>query len=365
MILHLMTDEQFTDYTIQHFSSIDPDSEFVLIPSNGTMEMVHLIDKCRIVQRQTAEFDELIRQLGKYSAIILHGMHWGSWETPILQNVPDHVKVAWNLWGGDIYGRKDISASFLTPLDRLINKLHTLRTGHGVDSSWEIDKALFQRIDYCLADELEEFEYVQKYTGNYRMKHLWYAVFSIEKTIGSFMDKRAEGENIWFSNCAAISSNHFDTICKLVRHGVGGRTIIAPLSYSSVWIRNRVSTIGRMIWGKRFKALTSYMPREEYNQLMLSCGTMIMPAHIPQGHGNIMTGLWLGMRVYMSEKSIAYDFFKRIGAHVFSYESDFKKYRYTKVSDREVEESREALRQLYSIEHVMQSVKDIVKELKG
>lgn len=364
MILHLLTDDKFTDYTIEQFSSVDPHSKFVLIPSNGMMRYVEMQDKCQIIQQDSSEFKELLRHLGDYTAIILHGMHWGHWETPILKQVPDHVKVAWNLWGSDIYGRKDIQDTFLTPLNKFAQRLHNIRTFHGENHDWEIDKALFQRIDYCLADELEEFEYVQKYTGNYRMKHLWYAIFNIEKTLGSLIGSRVNGDNIWFGNCASITANHFDAMYRLLRYGIEDKQVIASLSYNTPWLRNRVSTLGKIIWGKQFVPLTTFLPREEYNRMMLSCGTMIMPAHLPQGHGNILTGLWLGMRVYMSEKSIAYDFFKRIGAHVYSFESDYKTYRYARMTDQEVEESREALRKLYGLDHVMQSVKYIVKELK-
>jgi len=363
MILHLLTDEAFTDYAIQHFSTPESLSEFVLIPSNNMMECVSRIQQCRVIHQNSTEFEELLSQLGNYDAIILHGMHWSNWETPVLKFIPDHVKVAWNLWGGDIYGRSDIKNTFQAPLTKIIAKLHHLRCPVSNDSSWEIDKALFQRVDYCLTDELEEFEYVRKYTSNYRMKMLWYAYFSIEKTVGGLMDKHVVGNNIWLGNCAEVDTNLFDALLRLKLLGVQSRKIICPLSYSTSWIRTRVNTIGKWLFGNSFVPLNSYMKRDEYNNLMLDCGTMIMPPRKPQGHGNILTGLWLGMRVYMSEHSIAYDFFKRIGTHVYSWESEFRKYRYTPMTDAEVEENRVVLMKWYGYQHIEESVPEIVREL--
>jgi len=363
MILHLLTDEKFTDYAIRHFSAIEPQSEFILIPSNCAMDYVGCINQCRIIKQNSTEFNELLTQLGNYDAIVLHGMHWSNWETPILKGVPNRVKVAWNLWGGDIYGRSDIKNSFRTPIDRLMATLHHLRCPEPKDSTWEIDKALFQRIDYCLADEQEEFEYVQKYTNNYRMKMLWYAYFSVEKTVGGLLDKRIKGDNIWLGNCASEDTNLFSALVQLKLRGLDGRKIICPLSYNTSWVQTRINQLGKVLFHTNFIPLNDYVDRETYNNLMLDCGTMIMPPRKPQGHGNILTGLWLGMRVYMSEYSIAYNFFKRIGAHVYSWESDFKKYGYTPMTDQEVEESRAVLMKWYGYKHIEESVKVIVNEL--
>ena len=75
--------------------------------------------------------------------------------------------------------------------------------------------------------------------------------------------------------------------------------------------------------------------------------------------------MWLGMRVYISEKSIAYNFFKRIGVKVYSLESDFEKYGCDAVSDDEMEYNRKLLREMFSREHVMQSAKNVVDILEG
>lgn len=363
MILHLVTDEKFTDYAIKQFSAPEMESEFVLIPSNYTPgnDVVEK-EKCRIVKQRSPEFKELLSHLGDYSAIVLHGMHWGGWQTPILESVPEHVKVAWMFWGGDLYGREDIKNTFKAPITKTLYRLHL--HGKKPNTSWQISRELFKRVDYCLTGEVEEYEYAKAYIGNPEMKHIWYTYYSMEETVGALMAERTHGDNVWLGNSATAENNFYDAYLRLRLYGLRGRKLISPLSYGAPWVMNSVPKLGRLLFGNKFVPLRTFMPREEYNRLMLDCGTMIMPHYNPQAQGNILTGLWLGMRVYLSEKSIAYNFFKRIGALVFSFESDFMKYRYTPLTDEEVEHNRDVMRKWYSKEHVMQSAVDVVNELK-
>ena len=90
---------------------------------------------------------------------------------------------------------------------------------------------------------------------------------------------------------------------------------------------------------------------------------MIMNHYIPQAQGNILVGLWLGMRVYMSEKSLSYKFFKRLGCIVYSFESEFKIFGLSKLSEDQKNTNREILSQWYNNEHTMSGVKNIVVTL--
>lgn len=366
MILHLLTDEKFTDYAIAQFSAPEMKSEFVLIPSNGMMEHVKLIDRCYIVRQNSQEFEALLNRLGEYNGIMLHGMFWGSWQTPVLQRVPSHVKVAWYFWGGDIYSRHEMGTRFMAPITNFLYKLRNVIKIEHVDTRWEIPLDLYKRIDYCLTGELEEYEFAKQFTGA-SFEYIWYTCYSLEETIGPLMNSKSDGTNIWLGNSAAIKNNHFDVLWNLRRKGVAKRLsnekFILPLSYGERWMRNLVMKYGRFFLGKRMQALTEFMPREEYNALMLSCSTMIIGYWEPAGQGNIITALWLGMRVYLSEKSIAYNFFKRIGAQIYSIESDLKQYQFTPLSEEIRAENRRVLTRWFSKQHVMEAVQNVVNEL--
>lgn len=366
MILHLLTDEQFTDYAIAQFSASEMKSEFVLIPSNHEDWKMKLMDKCTIIRQGSSEFKELLNHLGDYTGIILHGMFWGGWQTPILQQVPSRVKVAWYFWGGDIYGRKDLELYFLAPITKVLYKLHNRKKRKKKNNHWEIPVELYKRVDYCLTGEQEEYDFVKQYTGS-SFKHLWYTCYSLEETIGSLLNSRSEGNNIWIGNSAAVRNNHCDVFWKLWKSGLmrqfRGEKVIMPISYGEPWIRNMVKKIGGLLFGKQLQVLETYIPRNEYNALMLSCSTMIIGYWEPAAQGNIITALWLGMRVYLSEKSIAYNFFKRIGAQIYSIESDMKQYQFAPLPEEIRAENRRVLTKWYSKQHVMEAVQNVVKEL--
>ena len=366
MILHLLTDEKFTDYAIQQFSGSDMRSEFVLIPSNNMLYLVKNIEKCRIIQSNSQEFNDLLLCLGNYSGIVLHGMFWAEWEIPVLRAAPDNVKVAWVCWGGEMYSSKERGNNWAAPATKMIIRLRSFKKSKRICQSWEVPKELFQRIDYCTTSIEEEFDYAKSFYKN-RMEHIWYTYYSIEETLGQLITERCNGCNVILGNSAQVANCHFDVLLALskskVRSKLRNSRIIAPLSYGDAWVRNLVTRIGKLMFGKRFWPLTSYLPREDYNSLILSCSTMIIGATEPMAQGNILTALWLGLRVYLSEKSITYQFFKRIGAVVFSYEKDLSRYHFTMLTDVEVNHNKDVLMKVYGKEHVMQGARNLVSVL--
>lgn len=371
MILHLVTDEKFTDYAIKQFSYAGANSEFILIPSNfgSGDDYSKLISKCKIIFQNSKAFQNLLCTLDNYSAVILHGMHWGKWETQILSSVPKQVKIAWVLWGGDVYGRSDVKDNFLAPITNAVCKFRDAikfldRNKHIKDNSWEIPLAQFNRVDYCMTSQDEEFDYAKKFTGS-SFKRLWYTYYSIEEIIGSLYNSKCQGNNIWLGNSATASNNHFDALLKLHKYKkqIKDRKLVIPLSYPGIWVKNAIYKFAKCLFGQNIKPLFEFCAREEYNKLMLDCNVMIMPHYMSQGMGNIYTGLWLGMRVYMSKKNISYNFLKRLGVLVFSLEDELALYGLQPLSEEDFLRNREILSQYYGKEHVMQEVKNVVKVL--
>jgi len=368
MILHLLTDDKFADYAIAQFSAPEMQSDFVLIPSNNAMDLVKHIDRCTIIQQRSPEFEDLLSRLDQYSAIFFHGLFWGGWQNPMLERIPKSVKVAWYFWGGEIYSRQDLEVAFLSPLTKFVYRLHSLKkTNRSEDCTWQIQTELFKRADYCLTSIREEADFARQYLGA-SFKHLWYTYYSLEDTIGALLTKQCHGNNVWIGNSSAIENNHLDVLRVIYmsrrKLNLTNRGIIMPLSYGEVWTRNLVKRIGELIFGKRMRVLETYIPREEYNEMMLSCSTMILGYLEPAGQGNIITALWLGMRVYLSEKSMAYTYYKRIGAKVFAIEKDLKTYGFAPLLDEERAENRKVLNQWYGKQHVLQAVNDVVNELR-
>lgn len=366
MILHFLTDDKFADYAIAQFSAPEMQSEFICLNTAGRMDLVKLRNRTQAIWPYSSEFRSFLDEnLGKYSAIVLHGMHWGGWQRHILQRVPEHVKVAWVFWGGEIYGRSDSTLSRYAPTTNFVVRIREIMNGKKkcVNTSWELPLELYQRIDYCLTGEREEYEYAKEFLNHPALKHLWYTYYDMDATLGSLKNGVCNGNNVIVGNSATDTCNYFDAIPYLRRYLKKEQKVILPLSYGAPWITNAVSKYAKFFLGNAAMPLLDFMPRDEYNKILQSCSTMIMAHYIPQAQGNILTGLWLGMRVYLSEKSIAYKFFKRLGFVVFSFESDFKKYKFLPLTDDEFAQNRKVLTDWYSVENVMKAVEKIAKEL--
>lgn len=367
MILHILTNEKFTEYVVKQFSAPEMQSDFVLIPSNhGKDCQVNDMTHLRVVHYPSKEFSNLLSTLGNYSGIILHGLFW-RFDEDILRAVPDNVKVAWMFWGGEIYSRTELFDSFLAPITRLLYRLHNKKKRKVVDS-WQLPIDLYNKIDYCLTSIDEEYVYAKQFLQSDHLKLIWYNYYSIEDTIGVLVSERCSGHNVLFCNSAAEKNNMFDAAIKLSlpwnKKKLRGKKILMPLSYGAPWVRNVMIRLGKILFGNRFVPIIDYLPREDYNKLMLSCDTLFLPYLQPAAQGNILTGLWLGMRVYLSKYSMAYLHFKRIGAQIFTIESDLKKYGLTPISKSELEINRKVLKQWYGNEYMMQCVQNVVQNLQ-
>ena len=364
MILHLVTDEKFTDYAIKQFYSVGNDSEFILIPSNGIMDCVTLIDKVKIINNGSQEYYNLINNLNRYKTIIFHGMHWGNWQTTILESVPKNIKVAWVFWGGDLYARSDFKYKKLGILTTLISNARNVIKRNKQNNEWEIPRLLFKRIDYCLTDELEEYLFAKNELVN-EMQFHWYNYYSLEETLGDLISKKSIGRDIVIGNSATIECNYFDILLKVKTLNFKNRNIILPLSYGKPWIRNLVSKLGKIFF-KDCISLCSFLKRNEYNSILLNCNIMIMAHYYPQAQGNIITGLWLGMKVYLSNKNMTYHYFKRIGCYVYSIENDLKrsnKELYEPETEEKIRHNRQILSYWYSKENMKKRNSELVNLL--
>lgn len=368
MILHFLTDEKFTDYAVAQFSAPEMCSDFVCLNIMGNMSIVACRDSLPVFNPFSPEFAQFLDDnLNKYSAIMLHGMHWGSWQSQILQKISPDVKVAWYLWGGEIYGRHDVHINQFAPITKFVVNVRNIKkffTNTKKNTDWELPYELYKRVDYCVTGEQEEYEYAKAFLQN-DMKFIWYTCYDIDAMLGSLKDASCNGNNVIVGNSGTVTCNYFDVLPRLRGALKPEQKVIIPIGYGAPWISRFVPKYAKLFLGKASQPLLEFMPREEYNKILQSCSVMIMAQYIPQAQGNILTGLWLGMRVYMSEKSIAFKFFKRLGFKVFSFESEFKKYGLTPLPQEDVAVNKKLMVEWYSKEHVMQGVKNVVNALEG
>lgn len=367
MILHLLFDSQFADYVIDRFSSNEMQSDFVLM--SNTKKMFHFknIDLVRIINPDDeSEMCQLLQDLSSYKSIIFHGLFY-SWQERLINRCTTYVKKAWVCWGAEIYGQNDIKLSFLKRISRIIYRYYLISHNNKKNDEIIFTKNLLNKIDYCITNLYPEYEYVKKYIGS-EIKHISYNYYSIDETLGVLKDSKIKGNNIFIGNSATIENNHIETFLKLKKVGISKRKLIVPLSYGSPWVRNLCVKLGKILFRNKFTPLLEFIPREEYNAKMLDCSVMIQGHLREQAHGNIVTGLWLGMRVYLSEEGIDYKHFKSIGCKIFTIEKDLNKsnkYALLPLSIEDVEHNRKVLQSIYGKDAVLNNARELVKILNS
>lgn len=353
VILHLLFEDKFGEYAIRQFSGEEMCSEFVLITNSSASGCHHQFEGVKAITEDSEGFHHLLNRLGDYKAIILHGLFY-PWQERVLMAVPANVKVAWVFWGGDIYGRADFKDKYLSKSSKrllLAQNIKRLIKGRHIPRGYEIPFELLKRIDYCLTDIQEDFALVKEYLKT-DIKELWYNYYSVEETIGELSHTKCDGANILIGNSCSLECNHVDGFNAVKKIRIPpGSNIYVPLSYGESWLKNAVTKRGRKQFGDVFIPLTTFLPRMQYNTIIKSCSMVIMPHYRPQAFGNILTALWLGARVFLSERNMLYNFFKRIGITLYSIESDLNSGNqalWSPLPDDAVEDNRKIITSIYS-----------------
>lgn len=369
MILHLLFDDKFGEYAVRQFSGDNMLSEFVIVTHSGAPDCSHKFERVNVIFEDKEDFQSLLHRLGEYNAIVLHGLFY-PWQESVLRAVPEHVKVAWVFWGGDIYGRRDIADNYLsTSSKRLRQKQNIKRFIKGIKAptKFEMPYDLLRRVDYCLTDIPEDFVFVKRYLDS-GIKELWYNYYSVEETIGNLINAEHSGENILLGNSSSLECNHIDGMRQLKKLRLGSSKIVTPLSYGEPWIRRVMLKKGRHMFGDHFLPLISFIPRPDYNRIVQSCSVAVMPHYRPQAFGNILTALWLGARVYLSNRNPLLPFFKRIGTVIFSLEDDLTPDNPASLSPLPVgqmEQNRNVIASIYGRDAMHQKNLEIVKVLNS
>lgn len=364
MILHFLTDDKFADYAIDQFSAFAASSEFIVVAPKGEFKFIKNEDKVKRIDWNSIEKDSLLEKLSEYTGIILHGLFM-PWQEEIIKCATNQ-KIAWMFWGGEIYGRPDVNKTFIASKSRILLWLYTLKNnlkGKREINPYFIPKECYSKINYCLTDVNYEYDYANRLLET-QMDMIWYNYYSIEDTVGTLIDKRCTGNDIFLGNSCTIENNHLETFSLIKKLNIQGRRIITPLSYGSQWLRNFLIKKGNAYFKDNFHPLVDFMPREAYNSLMLKCGVMVMNHYRPQAQGNIITGLWLGMRVFLSRKSMIYNYFKDQGIIIYSIEEDLNKYTELKsLNEEELQHNRSILYNIYSKESMLHATKNVIDHL--
>ncbi len=336
-ILHISYDEKFIPGVMNYFQTFrdihneiivlkkkDADPRFVL----NAQEYIHI--------RNPSELQVFVDRIhaNSYQLIIFHGIDL--LQAAILINLNQSQKVLWMYLGFEIYNllpefrchnygtRTRNLLHEESRFKREFKKWIHYKLGHFAKapaSIQQVRKAM-KRVHWFGSFLSEDWDYIQSKMSLNAMR-LPTCFYDLESIVSvELWDQYVSGTGVFLGNSATPENNHLEAIESLQRLDNGNMHVVCPLSYGVESYASAIEIAGKNAFGERIRFLKTFMSRDEYNRIMLECPIVVMNHYRQQAVGNVITALWLGAKLYMSEKSTVYQYFKNRDYKIYAVETD-------------------------------------------
>lgn len=378
-ILHIASDEKFINAAYYIFEKAFPECNRFLIPHsrfNRSLKYVKVQKNMEVVSYRNGLVDYISKVCGKYDCIFLHGIT--AFNGTVFLASPEKHKFIGILWGAELYTEENF------PERGLKGELTAaIKLPRPEETTTERIKALMRRIVYgksplqkdatrraalelsylCVPYEEEFSLFRERKLISERCRMIPFTYYPLEYIMKGNEQSVINGNDILLGNSASYTNNHLEAFQLLRKLNTGKRKIVVPLSYGNTLYADYIQSAGKSLFDGNFRPLREFMPLNDYTKEIMSCGIVIMNQFRQQAIGNILTMLWLGSRVYLSEHNTFYHYLKRIGVLVFSVEKDLttrNTYSLTNISKSEIEKNRTILRKAIGQDKIIKELQSEV-----
>lgn len=338
-ILHLIIDHQVVERTLGIYEKLFPNQNSVIVFGQSS-QYKHLEKYSEalfvgfgkgIMEGQSYDFCGVTHVIAHYLTMDM---------IDFIKSVPDNVHVCWEVYGADLYNQflqpNGMKLYYTDP--RKYEKYAFLRSNFPKLFAWMLerkgykyktDKHRNQQFRY-ISDRVNSIQYCCKYDATfieeYANRHIpSYEIFnySLKTVLGELADSPfSSGEDVLVGNSASYSNNHFYVLKLLKEKKLSPPShFILPLSYGGVKAyADDVETAFNSSFPGQIETFRDYIPLHEYNKTFLRLKSMILSAWRQESQGTAIMGFYMGIKVYMSERSPLYKWFKDCGFVVFALE---------------------------------------------
>lgn len=358
MNYHFFIDEKFVNDFISDVDQIDPNQRYIVL-SNTTPQFVNA-SKAEFYTIHQAELDACVAGIIEMDRVFIH------WFTPSLMTIIDRLPIKTKLhlmfWGGDFLeldlptGPNTQFNDFLyDPLTRnymearqkknaeqlirqrsevakrsgnLKNILHTrlqksgkkkeLFEGIVYQQELATRKRFLERLDCIYHWNPFDIALLEKlYSVKLKWQYFIYNV-GISELSPVFSETAPETLTIWIGNSDTPTNNHLDALAALAHLKNEDIELICPLNYGDKEYGDLIENRGKEIFGNKFKALRSYILRDEYYSMMDRTRVAVMFHNRGQAGGNLIAFLKKGIKLYMKDQSSIAQLFRESGMIIHS-----------------------------------------------
>lgn len=338
MQIHIFNDEKFVDTTIQNFEKASPNDNIYLILVSNTnlpLSFVKSLDKVYVFNKiDYVEIENLLLSI-HINALLVHFLSKDKIDLiRYLRKKMDVPPIVWFFWGADAFNFEKFESKLyqdktkkyfiddrLGFSKKLRKSLLLLLQNSGIYLKdflrYRSNIKFITTIDYIVPVLYEDYVSLKSFY-HLKGKYIDCNYLSIEQMIGDNIDEYVDGGDILVGNSATITNNHIEIIDALSKLDLQNRLVYIPLNYGVENYKNEIIEYGIKRLGKNFIPLTDFMPLQEYNNILKTCGIIIMNHNRQQAVGNIIATLWMGGKLIMNEESTVYTYLKRLGVKVYS-----------------------------------------------
>jgi len=335
-IVHITIDEKFINSAVSQFDALPGcDNTFYILSSKdvGELKYVEAHSCVQTLDPSRSNLRGFARSISN-ATIVFHGFTFNcALIVNTLKNSQNNSLV-WIGWGAEFYANSRLfkkKNAFLkektTWLEQsrhsksILNfKSAITRTGRFFKDEF-IKKALSKMDFIGVSYDEQKIELNSKF--NKEFKYFSFMYYPIEKMVTS-LDDSISGNNILLGNSASATNNHLEILSLFKNTELLNRKVYCPLSYGNDGYRDKVIFHGSEIIPNNFFPLIDFMPLKEYNDLIKSCGVVIMNHKRQQAFGNIITMVYYGAKIFLDEQNSIYQYLKRIGVYVYSIQDDLE-----------------------------------------
>lgn len=339
-ILHLINDHQVIERTLGVYEVVFPHQNDVLLFNNKS-ETKHL-RKYASVRVVTSKNLKTVAKSYDFSGITYVIAHYMTMDKiDFIKYVPKDIHVCWEVYGFDLYNqflepngyqisytdpRPYLKYSFAIRHFNALFKLGLILKGYKDPFIWQKNRQfryISNRIDsiqYCCSYDAKFIEdFSHRTIPSYEVFN-----YSLSEVLGDLKDAPfTVGKNILIGNSASFSNNHLYVLDFLKKVGLTSETkLVMPLSYGGT---TKYADVVEKEFCEAFphkvKTLRIYMPLHEYNKIFLDINSCIMSAWRQESIGTIIMCLYLGIKVFMSNRSPLYKWLTECGFKMFELES--------------------------------------------
>ena len=366
MILHLFDDEKVVNRCIESFEKAFPDDNLYICFHDTELKHVKPHRNLHFCGNIDVFDNSLLSNIDR---IIIHYLNLKKVNFILKHNLVN-IPVYWCVWGADLYNTFLVNRGYSIYYEpQFLGKLHNIKIlikkillKFSIISPTEKYMLNFikDHINYLVSSV--DFFIAKQFLGNYikgeQVKNFNY--YPIENVLGNLSSQMVNGNIIMIGNSASFTNNHSYAFKYLSKLNIKGKQIVTPLNYggSPDYIKHIIKQ-GKRIWTDSYKPLLDFLPLDEYNKLMLSSEICIFSNWRQEAAGNIRIALYLGAKVFMSEKSPFFHFLQEIGVNVFSLENMSQEDLDIPLDDESKKRNRDIIFNLYNEKSTIENIRKI------